>query len=57
MRVYQIRPKGYDEWLTVEESIGLLSEIENCNIGDEWEILVTEMSRDLFESLPEHDGW
>ena len=43
-----------------EEPALLLEEVKEmqyCEVGEEWQITVEEMSREIFASLPEFTGW
>lgn len=59
MKVYTVTPKHYAGW--TEKSLvaamsGLTEFLKDADIGDEYEILVNEMTEEEYSELPEYTG-
>lgn len=59
MRVYELTHKVLAGNCTFSEDDldTLLDEFKNANIGEVFEVKVSEMSKDDYDKLPEFEGW
>lgn len=59
MRIYKFKPEQMARSCTVPENglDALIDELKLANIGEKFEVEVTEMSQEDFDKLPEFEGW
>ena len=61
MKVWQLRPldspMGKCGWVSYEKIEQLYDYLDALEPGDKMEIRAAEMTREAFDSLPEHQGW
>jgi hypothetical protein len=57
IKVFAMRPKGEGSWLFLDDMSTIGDYLAESDVGDEWEVKITSLTRAEIDALPEFNGW